>query len=269
MLDQYNRKISYLRISVTDRCNLRCQYCMPAEGIPLKSHREILRLEQIVEIANSAVELGLTKIRLTGGEPLVRNGIVDLVQMLSQIQEIKELAMTTNGILLAKNAESLKQAGLGRVNISLDTLDADKYRKITRGGDITQVFKGIEAAQKYGLTPVKINTVVIESFNKEELPLLQKYAKDHNLDIQYIRHMHLEDRHHLDPTQWETQRPPPCLKCNRLRLTADGYLKPCLFSDKEIKVDFSNIKESFIKAIMSKPLEGISIKERLMNEIGG
>ena len=147
MLDQFNRKIDYLRISVTDRCNLRCTYCMPAEGIDLAQHKDIVSFEEIYNIVKQGADDGITKVRLTGGEPLVRKGIVDLVSQLSSIDEIKDLSMTTNGILLDQFAQQLADAGLDRVNISLDTLSAEKYKSITRGGDINKVYDGINAAK--------------------------------------------------------------------------------------------------------------------------
>ena len=168
MYDRYNRKINYLRVSVTDRCNLRCTYCMPAEGVELMHHKDILRFDEIIEIIEYAVCQGVDKVRITGGEPLVRKGITDLIVMISKIKGIKDFGMTTNGVLLDKFAQPLADAGLHRVNISLDTLDADKYNKITRIGDITQVFKGINAAKKAGLTPIKINCVVSKSSNEPD-----------------------------------------------------------------------------------------------------
>ncbi|MCF6184666.1 MAG: radical SAM protein, partial [Bacteroidales bacterium] len=165
MYDRFNRKINYLRISVTDRCNLRCVYCMPAEGVELMQHKDILRFEEIVEVVKYAVSQGVDKIRITGGEPLVKKGIVDLIRMIAEIDGIKDFGMTTNGIFLDKYAQQLADAGLHRVNISLDTINPEKYRKITRTGDITQVFKGIEAAKKAGLNPIKINCVVQKSFD--------------------------------------------------------------------------------------------------------
>jgi cyclic pyranopterin phosphate synthase len=156
MYDLYKRNIDYLRISVTDRCNLRCTYCMPPEGIESKQHSDILTYEKIVEIARCAVDKGIKKIRLTGGEPLVRKGIINLVKMLSEIEGLQDLSMTTNGILLKKHAQDLADAGLNRVNVSLDTLDTEEYRSITRGGDLQMVLEGIEMARKVGLNPIKI-----------------------------------------------------------------------------------------------------------------
>ena len=144
MFDSYNRRINYLRISVTDRCNLRCTYCMPAEGIALMQHKDRLSFEEIMEVVDAAIALGVDKIRLTGGEPLVRKGIVNLVQMIASRSAIVDLGMTTNGQLLEQFAQPLKEAGLHRINVSLDTMDSEKYRQITRGGEIEKVLKGIE-----------------------------------------------------------------------------------------------------------------------------
>ena len=151
MLDRFDRKISYLRISVTDRCNFRCVYCMPAEGIPLKTHDDILSYDEIVEVVRIGVKLGVTKIRITGGEPLVRKNLPDLVRMISEIEGIEDIGLTTNGVLLPQMTETLKAAGLNRVNISLDTLNPEKFNKITRIGNVDDVFRGIDAALMAGL----------------------------------------------------------------------------------------------------------------------
>jgi len=161
--DRFNRSINYLRISVTDRCNLRCRYCMPEEGVVGMNHRDMLTFEEITESVRVAVGMGIDKIRITGGEPLVRKDIVNLVAMISAVEGAKDLTMTTNGIFLEEFARPLKEAGLQRINISLDTMDADRYRKITRGGDLNRVLNGIKAAKEAGLTPVKINCVVFKS----------------------------------------------------------------------------------------------------------
>ena len=162
MTDRFGRTIEYLRISLTDLCNLRCVYCMPAEGVGKLRHGQILSIEEICEIAEAAVALGIRKIRLTGGEPLVRRGVVELVRMLKALPGLDELALTTNGLLLPELAGPLKEAGLDRVNISLDTLDADKYRRLTRIGSLDQALAGIRAAQEAGLAPIKLNAVLIE-----------------------------------------------------------------------------------------------------------
>ncbi len=167
-LDAYNRPISYLRISVTDRCNLRCVYCMPPEGVPWRPHDQILSYEEIEPVVRAAAELGVSKVRLTGGEPLVRPGIVDLVRMLAGVPGVDDLAMTTNGILLGRYAADLAAAGLQRVNVSLDTLRPERFRRITARGELSEVWAGIEAARRAGLAPIKINTVVIRGLNDDE-----------------------------------------------------------------------------------------------------
>jgi cyclic pyranopterin phosphate synthase len=167
--DSFNRPINYLRISVTDRCNLRCVYCMPAEGVGLMAHSDILTYEEIYKVAQAAAELGISKVRLTGGEPLVRLGLTELVRMLASIKEIDDLSLTTNGIFLAKYAAELKAAGLHRVNISLDTLVPEQFRRISRGGNIEDVLRGMAAAKSAGLTPIKINMVVMAGTNDNEL----------------------------------------------------------------------------------------------------
>lgn len=160
MQDLYGREINYLRVSVTDKCNLRCVYCMPEEGVEVRSHSEFLSFEQIAEVVQAGAEIGIKKIRLTGGEPLVKRGILQLVEMIRRIKDIEHIGMTTNGTLLAKAAAGLKKAGLDSINISLDTLDPARYREITRVGSIERVLEGIEAARAEGF-PVKINTVVM------------------------------------------------------------------------------------------------------------
>ena len=165
MLDKYNRRINYMRISVTDRCNLRCVYCMPAEGIKLIPHKEILSFDEIFEVAKVAVSMGVDKIRITGGEPLVRKNIVELIRMISSLEGVKDFGLTTNGIYLTKYAQQLADAGLHRVNISLDTMNPEKYKQVTRLGDINQVFEGIKAAKKAGLHPVKINLNHCTTYN--------------------------------------------------------------------------------------------------------
>lgn len=168
-LDAHGRRISYLRLSVTDRCNLRCQYCMPAEGVRKLLHSEILRYEELHRIARLAVSLGIEKIRITGGEPLVRKGLVDFIRSLSTIDGLKELTLTTNGMLLREFAADLRRAGLHRINVSLDSLKLDTFSTLTRGGDLHRVLDGIDAAAQAGFPPVKINTVVIRGMNDSEV----------------------------------------------------------------------------------------------------
>lgn len=268
MFDSFNRRIDYLRISVTDRCNLRCRYCMPAEGIPLKSHDDILSYERIARIATAAVELGIHKIRLTGGEPLVRKGISALVAQLRPIPGLQELTLTTNGLLLPPLAAALRDAGLDRINISLDTLDAGKYAFITRGGDVRQALAGIVAAREAGFTRTKINMVVMPEFNEEEVPAMMRFCRENDLELQRIRHYSLSAGL-AAALPMEAERPQPCNVCNRLRLTADGKLKPCLFSDIELAVDYEHISASILAAVHAKPQNGHCCTRRENWQIGG
>jgi cyclic pyranopterin phosphate synthase len=268
MFDSYNREINYLRVSVTDRCNLRCTYCMPESGIQMKSHSDILPYEKIVQVVAAAAAQGISKIRLTGGEPLVRKNITFLVRELKAVPGVREVSMTTNGTLLERLAEELRQAGLDRLNISLDTLDAAKYRRITRSGEIAWVFAGINAAQKAGFSPIKINMVLIPDFNQDEVDGMKDFCLNNGLLLQRIHHYSLHD---LKTAQSElnAERPLSCHVCNRLRLTADGKLKPCLFSDHEIAVDFLDIPASLRAAVQAKPPRGIACRSRQNWQIGG
>ncbi len=270
LTDQHGRTINYLRVSVTDRCNLRCTYCMPREGIPLKPHSEMLSYESIALIASCAGRLGITKIRLTGGEPLVKRNIESLVDMIRLTGKYKEITMTTNGTLLTlQKAQMLKKAGLTRINISLDTLDPDRYQYLTRGANINEVLAGTEAAKEAGLDPVKINMVVFEETKPEELETMRTFCGKNGFKLQTIQHFSLSNKVDYKEYAHPFDRPLPCEKCNRLRLTADGYLKPCLFSDKEIKVDLNDIEGSIKKAIAAKPIQGTSCVNRSMHQIGG
>jgi cyclic pyranopterin phosphate synthase len=268
MFDSYNRKIDYLRISVTDRCNLRCTYCMPEDGIRLKCHSDILPYEKIVQIAAAAAELGIRKVRLTGGEPLVRRNIAFLVRELKALPGLAEVSMTSNGILLDLLAVELKQAGLDRLNISLDTLDPDRYRKVTRNGDISRVMAGIDAARKAGFSGIKVNMVLVPGFNDQEVASMKDFCRRNDLRLQRIHHYSLHDLR-TARSGLEAERPLSCSICNRLRLTADGKLKPCLFSDREYPVDFSDIKASLEQAVRAKPQHGVSCSSRQNWQIGG
>jgi GTP 3',8-cyclase len=193
LIDTLGRKITYLRISVTDRCNLRCQYCMPPEGVSSRTHDDILRYEEIERLVRAAAGLGIKKVRLTGGEPLVRKGIVDLTAMLARIPGITELAMTTNATLLARYADALAQAGLQRINISLDTLQAEKYACITRGGRLEDALAGIAAAEEAGLTPLKVNTVVMRGLNDDEIANMAGLTLTHPWHVRFIELMPLNN----------------------------------------------------------------------------
>lgn len=189
MRDTYQRDINYLRVSVTDRCNLRCVYCMPAEGVKVAPHSEILRLEEIETIVRAASLIGVKKIRLTGGEPLVRLGLENLITGISKIPGIDDITLTTNALLLPEHAAALKKAGVTRVNISLDTLRTDRYREITRGGDLAAAWVGINAALDAGLHPVKLNTVVMRGFNDDEVVAMARLTLNRPLHVRFIEVM--------------------------------------------------------------------------------
>ncbi|MCF8054605.1 MAG: GTP 3',8-cyclase MoaA [Deltaproteobacteria bacterium] len=191
MNDGHNRRINYLRISVTDRCNLRCVYCMPKEGVSLAGHSDILRYEEILRLVKVAVKLGITKIRITGGEPLVRRGIADFVAAVSAIDGVEEISLTTNGILLPRLAQPLFDAGIRRINISMDSLKAARYAQITGGGDLATLWEGIRAAQEAGFTPLKLNTVAIKNFNDDEVLDFAQLAWENDLQVRFIEFMPL------------------------------------------------------------------------------
>ncbi|MDD2619436.1 MAG: GTP 3',8-cyclase MoaA [Syntrophomonadaceae bacterium] len=304
MIDEHGRIINYLRISLTDRCNLRCRYCMPEKGIDNLGHYTILSLEDIARLVRIASQLGICKIRLTGGEPLVRRNIVQLLHYITDIPIIDDLAITTNGILFADMAEDLKQAGLKRVNFSLDSLVEEKFRYITRQGDIAPVKKAIFKALELGMEPIKINMVVIRGFNDDEILDFAKLAFDYPLHVRFIEFMPVGDllfwkqdrllssqetrrtiknHYNLLPAKNIEGNGPAryyrledgqgsigfispmsnhfCAECNRIRLTAEGGLRGCLYDKEEVdlrealKKGYSDdeIKELFIKVIKGKP----------------
>ncbi len=304
LLDPYKRKINYLRISVTDRCNLRCRYCMPEEGIPLISHQDILAYEEILRIVRVFASEGISKVRLTGGEPLVRKGIVDFVARLSQIEEIKDLSLTTNGLLLKDLAEVLRQAGLKRVNISLDSLKRERFYQITRRDDFERVWSGIEEALRVGLTPIKINMVAIKGLNDDEIEAFAQLTSELPLTVRYIEYMpsgngeewkeadiltiaqiqaRLQKMGNLISIPSDRWDGPAkrfrfegargeigligavsshfCSDCNRLRLTPDGKIRTCLFSDDEVDVkeilrsggSDEDLKARLLMALGAKP----------------
>lgn len=314
MRDDYGRSIDYLRLSVTDKCNLRCAYCMPECGVPALNHDDILRVEECVAIAEAAVALGIRKIRITGGEPLVRRGILEICKGIGSLLGLKELCLTTNGVLLQKYAADLHKAGVHRLNISLDTLDAEKYRRITRWGELSEALEGIAAAEKAGFAALKINTVLMGGINDDEIPALVELTKDKPWEVRFIELMPLGECAHWEKSRFlpaETVlkvctglRPVPaqgvaeryqmpgymgavglirplshrfCGDCNRIRVTADGMLKPCLHSGQEIPLRGLAGEEllAALKAgISQKPLrhhieERGSDTTRTMNRIGG
>jgi cyclic pyranopterin phosphate synthase len=328
-LDHYSRPINYLRISVTDRCNLRCVYCMPAAGVRWRQPEQVLRFEEIETVVRAAADLGISKVRLTGGEPLVRLGIVELVGKLAAVPRIDDLSMTTNGTLLPRFAERLAEAGLKRVNVSLDTLSAERFTRITRCGSIEEVHAGIEAARKAGLEPVKINAVIIRGMNDDEVVDFARMTVEQGWNVRFIEWMPVGAEAALEfswgdrvvtaeemrrqirtalgelvPSAASVGNGPAryyrllgatgtvgfitpvsehfCFHCNRLRLTADGQLRPCLLSDEEIDLrsalrdgaGAARIKELILQAIDRKPrqhhlAEHEHPQKRGMSQIGG
>lgn len=193
MKDQFGRKIDYLRLSVTDRCNLRCRYCMPETGIPVLAHDSILRYEELLRIAETACRMGIRKIRVTGGEPLVRKGLVPFVSALTQLPQKPDVVLTTNGLLLTDYAAALKSAGLTRVNVSLDTLRPDRFEKMTLRDGLEQVLKGISLAEAVGLHPIKINMIPLKNFNQDEITHFARLTFDHPWDVRFIEFMPISD----------------------------------------------------------------------------
>ncbi|MBN2517028.1 MAG: GTP 3',8-cyclase MoaA [Deltaproteobacteria bacterium] len=193
MYDNHNRMINYLRVSVTDRCNLRCIYCMPKEGLSLLGHADILSYEEILRIVTIAVKTGIVKVRLTGGEPLVRRGLVEFVSSLNKIEGLKDITLTTNGILLENYAEPLFQAGIRRINVSLDSLNVEKYKSITRLGDLLSVIRGIKKAECVGFSPIKINVVAIKGFNDDEILDFAKLTVHKPYQVRFIEYMPIGD----------------------------------------------------------------------------
>jgi cyclic pyranopterin phosphate synthase len=226
---------------------------MPEEGVKMLHHEDILTYEEIVEIVKVAVHHGIRKVRITGGEPLVRKGISSLVAQLSAIPGVDDLAMTTNGIFLAKYAAELKQAGLMRINISMDTVDPEKFRQITRGGDITEVFSGIKAAREAGLSPIKINCVIQQSKEEPDAKEVAAYCLEQQLELRYIHQMNLKSGHFSVVEGGDGGH---CASCNRLRLTADGKIKPCLFNDMEFNTRKLGAEKAILMAIGKKPASG-------------
>jgi cyclic pyranopterin phosphate synthase len=284
LIDRFGRKISYLRISVTDRCNLRCVYCMPPEGISWQPHEKIMRFEEILAVVQAAAAQGVNEVRLTGGEPLVRKDLPDLVGMIAAVPGISDISLTTNGLLLENMARQLAGAGLKRINLSLDTLNPEKFARITRGGLFEKVWRGLMEAEAAGLAPIKINAVALKGINDDEMLDLARLSLDLTWHIRFIELMPIKNQ-----APWGENFPLPqdcylsvqeileilkplglqpitkligsgpaqeyqieggkgrigiisalgdsfCEECNRLRLTADGYLRPCLMNDGEVNI---------------------------------
>jgi cyclic pyranopterin phosphate synthase len=239
---------------------------MPEEGIKLLQHRDILSLEEIIDFTKVAVSKGIDKVRVTGGEPLVRKGVVNLIQQLSEIKEITDLSMTTNGVLLEEFAKPLAGAGLKRINISLDTVDPDRYNELTRGGDLKKVIKGIVAARAAGLTPIKINCVVNESSDEPDAIGVKAFCETMGLEVRFIHRMNL---HTGEFEIVEGGSGGNCELCNRLRLSSDGKLRPCLFNDIAINIRETGYEKAIDMAIAQKPECGTISNMNKFNEIGG
>ncbi|MCP1311759.1 GTP 3',8-cyclase MoaA [Paenibacillus tyrfis] len=313
--DRFGRIHDYLRISVTDRCNLRCVYCMPEEGMEFEPEEKLLTFEEIAEVVRVLAGYGVRKLRLTGGEPLVRKNLEQLVRMLSAIDGIEDIALTTNAIHFASRAEKLREAGLTRINVSLDSLRADRFALITRGGDLSRVLASLEAASRVGLDPIKLNVVLMKGMNDDEIEDFLKLTLERSLHVRFIEYMPIGH----DDNGWKTKyislntvlercermgwqvetleqsirgngpsqnfriagaagtfgliHPVSdhfCETCNRLRLTADGNIKPCLYWSDEFNVrryigNDQALAELFFRALDVKP-ESHEMAKALLNE---
>ena len=317
MIDKMGRNITYLRISLTDKCNLRCRYCMPEEGVCKRSHHEMMNEDEVVTAVEVAASLGIHKIRLTGGEPLVKRNIVSICRRVAAVEGIKEVCLTSNGILLPQLGKQLREAGVNRLNLSLDTLDPEKYAYITRIGQLEHFQAGLEAALEAGFDKVKINAVLIGGFNDNEIESLADLTMQYPVDMRFIELMPIQDHDEFGESAYVPYSkvleklpqavPVPkdggvaklyrlpgakgniglispinahfCGECNRIRLTADGKLKPCLHGAEEYSIkglNFDDMKAVFEQAIWNKPawhgdLDAVHRSQagRNMNEIGG
>lgn len=317
MIDRLGRDVHYLRLSVTERCNLRCRYCMPEEGICKKRHDEMLTEDEMVCAVEAAASLGFTKLRITGGEPLVKKNILSICRRTAAVAGIREVCLTTNGTLLPDFARPLREAGVCRLNLSLDTLDADKYAYMTRRGSLSDALRGLDAALGAGFDRVKVNAVLIGGFNDGEIPALADLTRRFPVDVRFIELMPMYDGGDFGPEAYipcshvlellpEAEPEPDdggvaqlyrlpgamgriglirplsahfCGDCTRLRLTADGHLRPCLHAPEgpSIKgMDFAAMRAAMEDAVLAKPAwHGVLTPERRsqagrnMNEIGG
>ena len=317
MIDGHGRQINYLRLSVTDKCNLRCRYCMPEDGICKKSHAAMLTEEEMIQAVEISASLGITKLRITGGEPLVKKNILSICERAAATEGINEVCITTNGILLPQLAKPLKDAGVKRINLSLDTLSRTKYAHITRRGTLEQAMDGLHAALDAGFEKIKINAVLIGGFNDDEIVAMANLTKIYPVDMRFIELMPIQDHDEFGeaafiPCKKIIEKLPEavpqakdggvarlyrlpgalgniglisplsdhfCGSCNRIRLTADGKLKPCLHSGDEFSIKGLNREDmlaEFQRAILAKPschaeLSHTSRSQagRNMNQIGG
>lgn len=309
MQDSYKREISYLRLSVTELCNLRCKYCMPAEGICKKRHEEMLTEDETIQAVEAAASLGIKKVRITGGEPLVKKNILSICRRVAATEGIEELCLTTNGTLLAPLAKSLREAGVRRINLSLDTLNEEKYAQMTRGGSLKEALAGLEAALAAGFEKIKINAVLMGGFNEDEIPALAELTLKYPVDVRFIELMPMGgekgfgeeaflpchkvliklprlEKLPFDGADARLYRLPNalgnvglisplsnhfCALCDRIRLTADGKLKPCLHSGQELPIkglDLEGMKAQFRQAILAKPACHGELSERCRSQAG-
>ena len=318
MLDNHGREINYLRVSLTDRCNLRCIYCMPEQGAEKKKHEDILRFDEIIKVVKTSAVLGIKKVRFTGGEPLIIPEVDRLIYDTSRIKNIEDVSLTTNGILLSEAAEDLKKAGLKRVNISLDTLNTRKYKSITRGGEINKVIEAIDKSISIGLSPVKINTVIIKGINDDEVKDFIRLTKELPVEVRFIQLMPIgegtklyekgkmgfdeiiENYPDLIPLSNDKGSTAKlyklknskgrlgfisplsckfCSSCNKIRLTSEGAIRSCLYSEEEINVkgyinNEVRLNAALRSAIMNKPMQHYFDEEnnragKMMFQIGG
>lgn len=317
MIDQFGRNVTYLRISVTELCNLRCRYCMPEEGVCKKNHADMLTEDEMILAVEAAAALGITKLRVTGGEPLVKKNILSICRRAAAVPGIREVCLTTNGILLPQLAKPLKEAGVRRLNLSIDTLNPEKYAYITRSGSLDDFWKGFHAALDAGFEKIKLNAVLIGGFNDDEIVPLAELTRQYPVDMRFIEMMPMCDSAEFGADTYipytrvldvlPDARPAPkdggvaklyrlpgakgniglispvsahfCGECNRIRLTADGRVKPCLHSSAEYPLkglDFEGMKAQLERAIGGKPQWHGSLDAahhsgagRNMNQIGG
>ncbi len=318
LIDRFGREINYLRISITDRCNFRCIYCMPEEGVKWKPMEEVLRYEEMAFFAEIASSLGISRVKLTGGEPLVRKGVCNLIAMLSSIGGIKDISLTTNGSLLEQYADRLKEAGLSRVTVSLDTLDPDRFRMITRRGHLVDVLRGFDALDRVGFENTKINVVLMKSVNDAEVVDIIDFGTSRGYDVRFIEFMPtglgedwrkyyvpfeevkriVESRFRLEISSHKTNGPSVyykvgegyvgfitplsksfCSFCNRIRLSSDGKIIPCLGHSLTVDVkealrkgDRAEVEHLIKYAVELKPKAHSMLNESIhecMSEIGG
>lgn len=266
MYDRFNRNITYLRLSVTDRCNFACQYCMPFRPQKFLEKDDILSMDEIETIAKEAAKSGITKIRITGGEPLMRKDIVDIVYTIAQTGLFTDIGLTTNGFFLAELAKPLARAGLMRVNVSLDAIDPNRFAEITQNNSVGMILAGIEAALEAGLTPVKINCVIDEHIFEKDAQDVASYARSRNLEVRFIRRMDLANGRFAKVIGGEGG---DCHHCNRLRITANGMVKPCLFSEMGFSIRQTGVAEALRLAIGKKPERGHINPRQTFYGIGG